>query len=174
MNNLPRCLRVYRLAVTLCGRPLAAEIVLDHLPETIPSGPRGERIAVQATRAIEPGVWSQVKGDAGLAGRLAALETPLREVWVLRDGLGLSERDTAIAMDCSRTVVRQRLEVLEGQFGRADIETLREAMAEIGLPPSFTRERKERSRARKALGILVVVAIVLVLLEVARRWAGAS
>jgi hypothetical protein len=105
-----------------------------------------------------------------LSKSLADLERSQREVWVLRDGLGLSERNTAIAMDCSRTVVRQRLEAIEGKFDQSDEERFRRAMAKIGLPSEFCREQRDAVRVKRLLWWLGVVAVVVLVLEGVRRF----
>lgn len=163
MNDLPRVLRVYRLIVVLTGRPIEAEIAIQKLPAVIPDGPRGERIAVQAARGIEPAQLSLF--GPRLGATLAGLERSQREAWVLRDGLGLSERNTAIAMDCSRTVVRQRLEAIEGHLNQEDEVAFGKVMASIGLPPEYCRQRRDAHRAKKMLWVLGMVAVVLVVLE---------
>ena len=168
VNDHRRVLRVYRLIVALSGRPMEAERVLWQLPAVIPDGPRGERIAVQAAREIAPAQLSLF--GTRLSSSLAGLERSQREVWVLRDGLGLSERNTAIAMDCSRTVVRQRLQAIEGQFDQSDEVRFRQAIAKIGLPPEYCRAKRDAVGVKRLLWGLGVVAVVLLVLEGVRRF----
>ena len=167
MDELARYRRVFRLVAILTGRPLASVSVLSTLPEEIPDGPRGERIAVQAARGFKPARSSLLEGP--LADSLFALPPQNREAWVIRRVLGFSERETAIAMDCSRTVVRQRLETIGDAFSTEDAIAVRESMLQIGIPAGFQRHRQERARARKILLILVVVAGVAIGIEVLHR-----
>ena len=166
MEQLARPRRIYRLVATLTGRPLAAAEILRSLPEVIPDGPRGERIAVQASREYEFATNSLL--EAGLAERFGAQARQVREAWGLRKGMGLGERETAIAMDCSRTVVRNRLEGIEAVFSVEDALAVREAMLKIGIPQDFVRYRQERMRLRKVLLVLVVFAGLVLGLECVR------
>ena len=60
--------RVFRLLAILTGRPLAAGEQLPHLPAQIPTGPRGERIAVHAARDMEHGSLNIVNRMSKLFG----------------------------------------------------------------------------------------------------------
>ena len=167
MDELARYRRVFRLVAILTGRPLASASVLATLPAEIPDGPRGERIAVQAARRFKPARSSLLDGP--LTDSLFALAPQNREAWVIRRVLRCSERETAIAMDCSRTVVRQRLEAIGDAFSTDDAIAVRESMLRIGLPAGFQRARQEKARARKILLLMVVVAGVAIGLDVLRR-----
>lgn len=166
MDQLARYRRVFRLVAVLTGRPLASASVLATLPREIPDGPRGERIAVQAARDFEYAQSSLL--DASLAERFSALAPQNREAWVLRRVLCFTERDTAISMDCSRTVVRQRLETIGTSFSEDDAAAVRASMLSIGLPASFQRQHQERERARKVLLVMAVLAGIAVGIEVLR------
>ena len=168
MDHLARQRRIYRLVATLTGRPLASAEVLARLPAVIPDGPRGERIAVQASREYDFARSSLLEAD--LSSRLSGQAAQVREAWVLRRVMGLGERETAIAMDCSRTVVRNRLEGVDAVLSPQDALAVREAMLRIGLPPGFKRRKSEQLRARKVLLALVAIAGLAIVLE-GLRWA---
>ena len=168
MNDSARIRRVYRLLVVLTGRPIAAGERLGTLPARIPDGPRGERIAIQAARAMESGVMAILSSETGKA--LAELSEQDREVWVLRRVMGFGERDTAIAVDCSRTVVRRRLDALGDAPGPDAVNEVRSMMYELGLPVGYLRHRRIEHRGRRRLVQLALVGVVLVLVDLLRRW----
>ena len=101
---------------------------------------------------------------------IAELPQQDREVWVLRQVMGFSERDTAIAVDCSRTVVRRRLEHLGDAPGPNAVEEVRSAMLGLGLPSGFLRHRRIEHRGRRRLMQLALVGVVLVVVDLLRRW----
>ncbi len=160
--------RVFRLLSILTGRPLAAGALLSEFPSSIPPGPRGERIAVHAARDMEPGRLSLLPQE--IADRIYGLEPQLREAWVLRDVLGYNDRNAAIALDCSRTVVRNRMDALQGQIKNGDAEALRDCMAGLGLPEEFIRSVRDRKNARRGIRLLVGLASAVIALDLLRTW----
>ena len=168
MDDPARIRRLYRLLVVLCGRPIAAGERLGSLPVRIPDGPRGERIAIQAARDMESGAMTILPSEIGRA--IARLPQQDREVWVLRRVMGFSERDTAIAVDCSRTVVRRRLENLGDSLGPDEVAEVRSMMLRLGLPVGYLRHRRIERRGRRRLMQLAGVGVVLVAVDVLRRW----
>ena len=166
MDELARQRRVFRLVAILTGRLLASVEVLSALPEVIPDGPRGERIAVQASRRFKAAQSSLL--DGAVAEKLFALAPQVREAWVLRRVLEFNERETAIAMDCSRTVVRNRLETIVDLMSRQDAGVVRQAMLRIGVPQGYQRRHHQRVRARRAFMVMGTLAGVAITLEVLR------
>lgn len=117
---------------------------------------------------MESGALTILPSEIGRA--IAELPEQDREVWVLRRVMGFSERDTAIAVDCSRTVVRRRLESLGDTLGANEVEEVRSMMLRLGLPMGYLRHRRIERRGRRRLLQLAVVGLLLVAVDVLRRW----
>ena len=160
--------RVFRLLAILTGRPLAAGERLSNLPAHIPTGPRGERIAVHAARDMEQGSLSLLPED--IAERVYGLEHQLREAWILSEVMGYDDRNAAIALDCSRTGVKNRLESVRGCVELGDAEALRACMSGLGLPVGYVHGVRDRQRAWRGMGILGAVAGSVICLDLLRIW----
>ena len=168
MDEFSRQRRVYRLLAMLSGRPIAAaEALKKGLPARIPDGPRGERIAVHLARTLEPGRLSLLAEP--YAEQLASLDHPEREAWVLRRGLGFTERDAAIALDCSRTVLRRRLESVDDRLDSGAVRAVRSTMLNIGLPVEAIRTRHARQRRWRWFGLIILFVMVVVGLDLLRN-----
>lgn len=169
MDEFSRQRRVYRLVAILSGRPLAAaEALKTGLPARIPDGPRGERIAVQIARTLEPGRLGVLAPP--YADQLFSLEPAQREAWVLRRGLGFGERDAAIALDCSRTVLRRRLAQVDDRLDAAAVRAVRSAMLELGLPAEFIRTGRAHRRRWRWFRLLIVIVLVVGAFDLVRSW----
>lgn len=160
--------RIFRLLSVLTGRPLAAGEALSSLPSRIPVGPRGERIAVHAAREMDSGRLSLVPQE--IANRIYGLAHELRETWILSDVMGYTDRHAAIALDCSRTVVKNRLESVRTYIQPGDVEAIRACMSGLGLPDEFVRAIRDREKARKGIWLLGGMAVGVISLDLLRIW----
>ncbi len=113
---------------------------------------RGGRLAVFAYRESDP-----AGGDR------------IREAWILLSVLGWGERESAIALDCSRTALRGHLEQAAARFDEADVVALRRVVdayrpGRMEIEPELPTEDPYR-----LLRWLGWIAVAVVGLEVVRR-----
>ena len=130
--------------------------IAEHRAMTLRGHPsfaaRGDRLAVFAYRESEPRGGDRV-----------------REAWILTTVLGWEERESALALDCSRTALRGHLVTAEHRYSAEDASALR------SMVDSFEPSAVEPDLVREKAGwpmILIwmaAVAMLLIGLEVARR-----
>ncbi|MCP4834152.1 MAG: hypothetical protein GY895_05245 [Phycisphaera sp.] len=113
---------------------------------------RGGRLAVFAYRESDP-----AGGDR------------IREAWILMSVLGWGERESAIALDCSRTALRGHLEQAAARFDEADVEALRRIVDAYRLGSNKIEREPPAEDPYRLLRWLGWIAVAVVGLEVVRR-----
>jgi hypothetical protein len=113
---------------------------------------RGDRLAVFAYRASESRGGDRV-----------------REAWVLTSVLGWEERESALALDCSRTALRGHLVTARDRYSSEDATSLKRKVDSFE-PSDFEPEPiREKAGLPVILRWMAAVALVLIGLEMARR-----
>ena len=113
---------------------------------------RGGRLAIFAYRESDP-----AGGDR------------IREAWILLSVLGWGERESAIALDCSRTALRGHLEQAASQFDEVDVEALRRVVDAYLPGPMEAESVAAAEDPYRLLRWLGWIAVSVVGLEVLRR-----
>ena len=148
----PEQIRICRLLLALGMDRAVAEhraMILRRHPSF---AARGDRLAVFAYRESEPEGGDRV-----------------REAWILASVLGWEERESALALDCSRTALRGHLLVAQDRYSTEDAAALR-AMVD-SFEPSVLKPKPalEKVGMPVALVWMAALALLLIGLEIARQ-----
>lgn len=177
--------RAYRLATLLTGDPVAAMGVVEAMVRAQPDlrvldTARLDRLTVLRSREITPGSLPADALDADAAGALASLAAQPREAWLLARTYGLTQRETARAMDCSVTATARHVEraddVMARTLGGPDgpshavagaIEALRAYSTSLQLPQQYVARQRRRRRRKQLLAMVLLVALALAVMAIA-------
>ncbi len=177
--------RAYRLATLLTGDPVAARGVVEAMVRAQPDlrvldTARLDRLTVLRSREITPCALQADALDADAAGALASLAAQSREAWLLARTYGLTQRETARAMDCSVTATARHVEraddVMSRTLGGPDepchgvagaIEALRAYSKSLQLPQQYLARQRRRRRRKQLLAMVLLVALALAVMAIA-------
>lgn len=177
--------RAYRLATLLTGDPVAAMGVVESMVRSRPDlrvldTARLDRLTVLRSREITPGALHAPALNADAAGALASLAAQPREAWLLARTYGLTQRETARAMDCSVTAIARHVEradeVMARTLGGSEgpghgvvgaIEALRAYSDSLQLPQHYVARQRRLGRRKRVLAMVLLVALALAVMAIA-------
>ena len=148
----PGQVRTCRLLLALGMNRVEAERTARKVRDHHSFRTRGGRLAVFAYRDSDP--------DGG---------DRVREAWVLGSVLGWGERESAIALDCSRTALRGHLEQASTRFDEVDARALRRIVDAYRPGPLEEEPPEGREDPYRFIRSLGWIAVVVLGLEVLRR-----
>lgn len=148
----PGQVRTCRLLLALGMNRADAERTARSVRNHRAFGTRGGRLAIFAYRESDP-----AGGDR------------IREAWILLSVLGWGERESAIALDCSRTALRGHLQQAASRFDAVDVEALRKIVDAYRPGPMEAASTPGAEDPYRLLRWLGWTAVVVVGLEVLRR-----